>query len=111
MTEQPQPVRAKVTLGHSDIEMRPIGLGCMGMSQSYGDADRAQSIATIRAAIDLGGCMLDTSDIYGAAQKGRGEEWFGHNETLIGDAIEGRRAEVVLATKFGARASGKGPFN
>ena len=110
MTDNPHPARAKVTLGHSDIAMRPIGLGCMGMSQSYGDADRAASIATIRAAIDLGVGMLDTSDIYGAAQKGRGEEWFGHNEILIGEATRGRRAEVVLATKFGARASSKGPF-
>jgi aryl-alcohol dehydrogenase-like predicted oxidoreductase len=106
-TDHDRPVRAKITLGHSDIEMRPIGLGCMGMSQSYGDADRAGSIATIRAAIDLGAGMLDTSDIYGAAQRGRGPEWFGHNEALIAEAIEGRRDEVVLATKFAARPSSR----
>jgi len=107
-TAPAHPVRARVTLGHSDIQMRPVGLGCMGMSQSYGEADRAESIATIRTAIDLGVGMLDTSDVYGAAQKGRGLEWFGHNETLIGEAIEGRRHEVVIATKFGARPLGEG---
>ena len=96
---------ARVTLGHSDISMRPVGLGCMGMSQSYGDADDSESIATIRAAIDLGAGMLDTSDIYGAADAARGlpVRGFGHNEELIGRALEGRRGEAVLATKFAAR--------
>ncbi len=101
-------LRELVTLGHSEIALRPIGLGCMGMSQSYGDADRAECVATIRAAIDLGVGMLDTSDIYGAAQAGRGPEWFGHNETLIGEAIPGRRDEMIVATKFGAVAAGAG---
>ncbi|OJZ71966.1 aldo/keto reductase [Mycobacterium paraffinicum] len=96
---------ARVRLGHSELTVRPIGLGCMGMSQFYGAADDAESIATLRAAVDMGVDFFDTSDIYGAADVGaraniRG---FGHNEHLIGNAIGGRRNEVVLATKFGAR--------
>ncbi|GAB3385723.1 aldo/keto reductase [Amycolatopsis echigonensis] len=67
------------------------GLGCMGMSHGYGAADDAQSIETLRYAVDLGANFLDTSDFYGS----------GHNEELIGRAIAGRRDEVVLATKFG----------
>ncbi|MGV9777211.1 aldo/keto reductase, partial [Streptosporangium sp. NPDC003464] len=67
------------------------GLGCMGMSHGYGTADDAQSIATLRHALDLGVTFLDTADFYGA----------GHNEQLIGRAVAGRRDEVVLATKFG----------
>ena len=66
------------------------GLGCMGMSQSYGPADEDESIATIHRALDLGVTFLDTADIYGV----------GHNEELVGRAIKGRRDEVVLATKF-----------
>ncbi|RBY74733.1 aldo/keto reductase [Geodermatophilus sp. TF02-6] len=67
-----------------------LGLGCMGMSQSYGAADRDESIATIHRALDLGVTFLDTSDVYGD----------GHNEELVGEAIAGRRDEVQLATKF-----------
>jgi aryl-alcohol dehydrogenase-like predicted oxidoreductase len=99
-------VHATVTLGQSGITMRPVGLGCMGMSQSYGSADRGESIATIRAALDLGVGMLDTSDIYGAAVTGDGPvPGFGHNEELIAEAIAGRRQEAVLATKFGGTYS------
>jgi aryl-alcohol dehydrogenase-like predicted oxidoreductase len=71
-----------------------LGLGCMGMSQSYGPAeerDEAESIATIHRALDLGCTFLDTSDVYGA----------GANEELVGRALRGRRDEAVLATKFG----------
>jgi aryl-alcohol dehydrogenase-like predicted oxidoreductase len=96
---------ARVRLGHSDLSVRPIGLGCMGMSQFYGAADDNESITTLRAAIDLGVNFLDTSDIYGAADVGSGVRirGFGHNERLIGQAIAGRRDEVVLATKFAAK--------
>src|SRR5580692_6421593 len=101
---------ARIRLGHSELAVRPIGLGCMGMSQFYGPADDAQSVATIRTALDLGVDFLDTSDIYGAADVNMGAKirGFGHNERLIGEAIAGRRDEVVLATKFSARLTEDG---
>ena len=106
------PGSARVELGHSDLVVRPIGLGCMGMSQFYGHADDGESVATIRAALDLGVDFLDTSDIYGAANMlvGDANRGFGHNETLVGSAISGRRDNVVVATKFAVRltADGKG---
>jgi len=70
----------------------------MGMSQMYGTADRAESIATVHRALDLGVTFLDTSDVYGA----------GHNEELVGEAIAGRRDEVQLATKFSLSANDRG---
>lgn len=96
---------ARQRFGHSDLEVRPIGLGCMGMSQFYGSADDKQSIRTIQGAIDLGVDFLDTSDVYGAADVTLGAKirGFGHNERLIGQAIAGRRNKVVLGTKFGAK--------
>jgi aryl-alcohol dehydrogenase-like predicted oxidoreductase len=96
---------ARVRLGHVDLSVRPIGLGCMGMSQFYGVADDGESIRTIRTALDLGVNFLDTSDVYGAADIALGAaiRGFGHNEELIGAAIAGRRDEVVLATKFAAK--------
>jgi aryl-alcohol dehydrogenase-like predicted oxidoreductase len=103
---------ARMRLGHSDLIVRPIGLGCMGMSQFYGPADDEQSVGTILSALDLGVDFLDTSDIYGAANMLVGAEnrGFGHNEQLIGRAIAGRRDRVVLATKFAVRLTedGKG---
>jgi aryl-alcohol dehydrogenase-like predicted oxidoreductase len=68
-----------------------MGLGCMGMSEFYGTGDEAESIATVRAALDAGVDLLDTADMYGPFT----------NEQLVGKAIAGRRHEVVLATKFG----------
>ena len=70
----------------------PLALGCMGMSGMYGPADETESVATIHAAIDRGVTLLDTGDFYG----------MGHNEMLIGRALEGRRGEVLLSVKFGA---------
>jgi aryl-alcohol dehydrogenase-like predicted oxidoreductase len=78
------------TLGRDGLTVSALGLGCMGMSQLYGAADRQESIATIHRALDLGVTFLDTSDVYGS----------GHNEELVGQAIAGRRDEVQLATKF-----------
>ena len=67
------------------------GLGCMGMSQSYGKGDWHESIATVHRALELGVTFLDTANVYGA----------GHNEVLVGRAISDRREQVQLATKFG----------
>jgi aryl-alcohol dehydrogenase-like predicted oxidoreductase len=102
--------RAEITLGHSELRIFPIGLGCMGMSQFYGEADSHQSVETIRAAIDLGVNFFDTSDIYGAAQAFYGQvgPGFGHNEELLGRAIRGRRDGLVLGTKFGGKLSAAG---
>lgn len=72
-------------------EVGALGLGCFGMSHGYGSASESESISTIHRALDLGCNFLDTADEYGG----------GHNECLIAKAIAGRRANVVLATKFG----------
>jgi aryl-alcohol dehydrogenase-like predicted oxidoreductase len=79
------------TLGSQGLRVSALGLGCMGMSQSYGPADEAESVATIHRALELGMTFLDTADVYGPFT----------NERLVGRAIAGRREEVVLATKFG----------
>ncbi|MDG0813089.1 aldo/keto reductase [Cohnella rhizosphaerae] len=78
-------------LGNSDITLSAIGLGIMGMSPGmYGETNDELSIKTIRRALDLGVTMFDTADVYGN----------GHNEALLGKAIEGRREQAVIATKF-----------
>jgi aryl-alcohol dehydrogenase-like predicted oxidoreductase len=79
------------TLGGQGLVVAALGLGCMGMSQSYGPGDDQESVATIQRALDLGMTFLDTADVYGLSA----------NERLVGKAIAGRRDEVVLATKFG----------
>ena len=81
--------------------MSAVGLGCMGMSGLYGRADRAESIATIHAALDAGVTLLDTGDFYG----------MGHNELLIGDAVADRpREDVVISVKFGAQRGPDGSW-
>ncbi len=79
------------SLGTGGPEISALGLGCMGMSEFYGDADEGESIATIREAVDSGHNFLDTADMYGPYR----------NEELVGRAIAGRRDKVFLATKFG----------
>jgi aryl-alcohol dehydrogenase-like predicted oxidoreductase len=80
-------------LGKSGPQVATLGLGCMGMSDFYGPADRAESIATIHAALDAGITLLDTGDFYG----------MGHNELLIREALAGRnRDKVQISVKFGA---------
>jgi len=78
-------------LGAGGPVVSMIGLGCMGMSDFYGDRDEAEAVATIHHALDRGVTFLDTADMYG----------YGRNEELVGRAIRGRRHEVFLATKFG----------
>jgi aryl-alcohol dehydrogenase-like predicted oxidoreductase len=78
-------------LGQQGLEVAAIGLGCMGMSEFYGDADERESIATIHRALELGVTLIDTADMYGPFT----------NERLVDRAIGDRRDQVVLATKFG----------
>ncbi|TKB64899.1 MAG: aldo/keto reductase, partial [Mesorhizobium sp.] len=80
-------------LGSQGLQVSAIGLGCMGMSQSYGPADEAESTATLHRAIELGCTFLDTAEVYGPFT----------NEELLGRALKGRRDEVTIATKFGFR--------
>lgn len=87
-------------LGKSSLVVSAIGLGCMGMSQSYGTPDDQESIATIHHAIDRGITLFDTADMYGV----------GGNEELVGRAIAKRRHEVILATKFGNVRAPDGRF-
>ena len=78
-------------LGTHGPDVSALGLGCMGMSEFYGQGDEAESIATIHRAIDLGITFFDTADMYG----------IGANEKLVGKALRGKRDAVILATKFG----------
>ena len=96
-TENPIETRE---LGSTGLEVFPLGLGCMGMSGVYGASDENESIATIHAALDAGVTLLDTGDFYGA----------GHNEMLIGRALQGRRDKALLSVKFGALRTPDGGF-
>jgi len=84
---------AKRKLGAQGLEVSAIGLGCMGMSQSYGVADEAEAIATVHRALDLGVTLFDTAEVYGPFT----------NEALVGKALKGQRDRVIIATKFGMK--------
>src|SRR5512142_470155 len=86
----------KRRLGRQALEVSELGLGCMGMSQSYGTPDDAESVATVHRALELGVTFFDTAEVYGPF----------HNEELLGRALRGRRDGVVVATKFGFRIEG-----
>ena len=87
-------------LGKSSLVVSAQGLGCMGMSEFYGETDDAESLATIHHAIDSGVTFFDTADMYGV----------GRNEELVGRAIASRRHEVIVATKFGNVRGADGSF-
>src|SRR5437867_8750273 len=85
-------------LGMSGLTVSAMGLGCMGMSQSYGTPDDEESVATIHRALELGVTLFDTAEVYGPYT----------NEALLGRALEGRRDRAILATKFGWHIGGQG---
>ncbi|MGA2659743.1 MAG: aldo/keto reductase [Verrucomicrobiota bacterium] len=87
-------------LGNTGLVVSTVGLGCMGMSEFYGPADEAESMATIHRALSLGITLLDTADMYGV----------GKNEELVGRAIRECRDRVILATKFGNVRGAAGEF-
>ena len=80
-------------LGSQRLEVSALGLGCLGMSQSYGAPDDQESVATIHRAVELGVTLFDTAEAYGPFK----------NEELLGRALKGKRSQVVIATKFGWR--------
>ncbi|HEU4845732.1 MAG TPA: aldo/keto reductase [Burkholderiaceae bacterium] len=89
-------------LGSTGPQVAQLGLGLMGMSDLYGPADRAESLATIHAALEAGVTLLDTGDFYG----------MGHNELLLGEALAGRRREqAVISVKFGALRDPRGGWS
>ncbi len=93
-------MKQTTTLGHSNLNVNRIGLGCMGMSEFYGSFDETESINTLHKAIDLGVNFFDTADMYG----------WGANERLLGKAFKGRWDDVILATKFAVMRGPNGEF-
>jgi len=81
----------KRKLGNSNLDVSILGLGCMGMSEWYGETNDEESLATIHAALDAGINFFDTADVYGN----------GHNEILLSKVLKERRDEIIIATKFG----------
>jgi aryl-alcohol dehydrogenase-like predicted oxidoreductase len=90
----------QIRLGTSGPDVSRVALGCMGMSDFYGPADEAESLATIAAALEAGITLLDTGDFYG----------MGHNELLLREALKGQRDRALLSVKFGAMRSVEGAF-
>ncbi len=90
----------RTTLGGSGIEIAQLGLGCMGMSDFYGEPNDEESMRTIHRALEVGVNMLDTADVYGV----------GANEELVGRAVADRRERAVIATKFGLVRDGAGAW-
>src|SRR5689334_18564123 len=84
-------MKVKRTLGSSGINVKPLGLGCMGMSEFYGPVDDEESLRTMRRAVELGVDLFDTSDMYG----------IGHNESLVGRFLRETKSNVLVGTKFG----------
>ena len=78
-------------IGTTGLSVFPVGLGCMGMSEFYGQTNDAESLATLEAAFNQGVTFYDTADMYGS----------GHNETLLAQFIKGKREKLTIATKFG----------
>lgn len=87
-------------LGSQGLTVSELGLGCMGMSEFYGTPDENEAITTIHRALEIGVTFLDTADMYGV----------GDNEELVGKAIQDRREQVILATKFGNVRGNDGSF-
>ena len=93
-------MKQTTTLGHSTLNVKRIGLGCMGMSEFYGSLDENESINTLHKAIDLGVNFFDTADMYG----------WGANERLLGKAFKGKWNDVILATKFAVMRGPNGEY-